>query len=91
MPLAPSGQEITAPCPAPEPAQPAQGRRRDARLGDEPLALGLPAAAAETMPAKIVIGSLPANTEITAYIGEVDYLRGRVSPSNCSMARTRRR
>ncbi len=40
-----------------------------------PRALGLPAAAAEAMPPKIVIGTLPANTEVTAYLGEIDYFK----------------
>ena len=40
-----------------------------------PRALGLPAAAAKAMPPKIVIGTLPANTEVTAYLGEVDYFK----------------
>jgi len=39
-----------------------------------PRALGLPAAAA-TMPEKIVIGTLPFNTEVTAFIGDVDYFK----------------
>lgn len=38
-------------------------------------ALGLPAVAAATMPEKIVIGTLPFNTEVTAYIGAVDYFK----------------
>jgi ABC-type nitrate/sulfonate/bicarbonate transport system substrate-binding protein len=40
-----------------------------------PRALGLPAMAAAPMPEKIVIGTLPFNTEITAYIGDIDYFR----------------
>jgi ABC-type nitrate/sulfonate/bicarbonate transport system substrate-binding protein len=39
-----------------------------------PRAFGLHAAAA-TMPEKIVIGTLPFNTEVTAYIGAVDYFK----------------
>ncbi len=76
MPLAPSGQEITAPAPRPSRRNLLKAGVATLALVTSPLALGLPAAAAETMPAKIVIGSLPANTEITAYIGEVDYFKG---------------
>jgi ABC-type nitrate/sulfonate/bicarbonate transport system substrate-binding protein len=60
----------------------ALGRRRLLRAGAatlaliaSPRALGLPAAAAEAMPEKIVIGTLPFNTEVTAYIGNVDYFK----------------
>jgi ABC-type nitrate/sulfonate/bicarbonate transport system substrate-binding protein len=41
-------------------------------LAASPRGLGLPAAAAEAMPAKIVIGTVPANTEVTAYLGAID-------------------
>ena len=40
-----------------------------------PRALGIPAAWAASMPEKIVIGTLPFNTEVTAYIGDVDYFK----------------
>jgi ABC-type nitrate/sulfonate/bicarbonate transport system substrate-binding protein len=40
-----------------------------------PRALGIPAMAAATMPEKIVIGTLPFNTEVTAFIGDVDYFK----------------
>ncbi|MGO8919495.1 MAG: ABC transporter substrate-binding protein [Stellaceae bacterium] len=60
----------------------ALGRRRLLRAGAatlaliaSPRALGLPAAAAEAVPEKIVIGTLPLNTEVTAYIGDVDYFK----------------
>jgi len=60
----------------------ALGRRRLLKAGAatlallvSPRALGLPAAAAEAMPEKIVIGTLPFTTEVTAYIGEADYFK----------------
>ncbi|HUH84864.1 MAG TPA: ABC transporter substrate-binding protein [Stellaceae bacterium] len=40
-----------------------------------PRALGLPAAATTAMPEKIVIGTLPFDTEVTAYVGDVDYFK----------------
>lgn len=44
-------------------------------LAASPRALGIPALAAEAMPEKIVIGTLPFNTEVTAYVGDVDYFK----------------
>jgi ABC-type nitrate/sulfonate/bicarbonate transport system substrate-binding protein len=40
-----------------------------------PRALGIPSAWAASMPEKIVIGTLPFNTEVTAYVGDVDYFK----------------
>ncbi len=61
---------------------PPLGRRRLIEAGAAglalvatPRALGLPAAAAAAMPEKIVIGTLPFDTEVTAYIGDVDYFK----------------
>jgi ABC-type nitrate/sulfonate/bicarbonate transport system substrate-binding protein len=42
-------------------------------LAATPRALGIPAMAAAAMPEKIVIGTLPTNAAITAYLGDVDY------------------
>ncbi len=40
-----------------------------------PGALGLPAAAAARLPEKIVIGTLPFNTAVAAFIGDTDFFR----------------
>jgi ABC-type nitrate/sulfonate/bicarbonate transport system substrate-binding protein len=45
-------------------------------LAAAPRALGIPAMAAAAMPEKIVIGTLPINAAITAYLGDVDYFTG---------------
>jgi ABC-type nitrate/sulfonate/bicarbonate transport system substrate-binding protein len=57
------------------------GRRRLLQAGAATLALAAStralgiADAAPAMPEKIVIGTLPCNTEVTAFIGEVDFFR----------------
>ena len=52
-----------------------QGAAASLALVASPRFLGLPARAAEAMPEKIVIGTLPFDTEVTAYIGDVDYFK----------------
>jgi ABC-type nitrate/sulfonate/bicarbonate transport system substrate-binding protein len=44
-------------------------------LAASPRALGLPAAVAAALPEKLVIGTLPFDTEVTAFIGEKDYFK----------------
>jgi sulfonate transport system substrate-binding protein len=44
-------------------------------LAATPRTLGVSALAAAAMPEKIVIGTLPTNGEVTAYLGDVDYFK----------------